>query len=459
MAKRKDLDIKVPPQNVDAEQSVLGSLLIDPNAMVKVLDILAPEDFYNPVHGKVYATILALYEKRQPVDVMSVTTALKEKDELKSVGGSAYLADLTNRVTTASHVEHYAQLVKDKKTLRELIKTSAEVTEEAFSNAEDVEALLDGIEQKILNISQKSTKHSFTHIKDELKGAYERMEHLNAGGGALRGVPTGFPKLDTILSGLQKSDLIILGARPSIGKTTFALDIARNVALRFKQPVGLFSIEMAREQVVDRIIAAEAGVSLWKLRTGRVNEDVDFQMIQGALDRLTGAELFIDDTPSQNILQMRSMARRLQIEHGLGLIVVDYLQLITPRSTKSDNVVQQVTEISRGLKTLARELHVPVLALSQLSREVDKLERTPKLSDLRESGSIEQDADVVMFLSREKKDPSQMDMGGGEPPSVVHLHVAKHRNGPLGNVDFQFDQDLVTFRSIDTRHEPTGFDQ
>ena len=459
MAKRKDLDIKVPPQNVDAEQSVLGSLLIDPNAMVKVLDILAPEDFYNPVHGKVYATILALYEKRQPVDVMSVTTALKEKDELKSVGGSAYLADLTNRVTTASHVEHYAQLVKDKKTLRELIKTSAEVTEEAFSNAEDVEALLDGIEQKILNISQKSTKHSFTHIKDELKGAYERMEHLNAGGGALRGVPTGFPKLDTILSGLQKSDLIILGARPSIGKTTFALDIARNVALRFKQPVGLFSIEMAREQVVDRIIAAEAGVSLWKLRTGRVNEDVDFQMIQGALDRLTGAELFIDDTPSQNILQMRSMARRLQIEHGLGLIVVDYLQLITPRSTKSDNVVQQVTEISRGLKTLARELHVPVLALSQLSREGDKLERTPKLSDLRESGSIEQDADVVMFLSREKKDPSQMDMGGGEPPSVVHLHVAKHRNGPLGNVDFQFDQDLVTFRSIDTRHEPTGFDQ
>src|SRR3989344_2008126 len=376
MPNKKQSEMKIPPQNVDAEQSVLGSLLIDPNAMIKVADVLVPSDFYNPVHGKIYETILALHEKRQPVDVMSVTNALKEKDELKGVGGSAYLADLTNRVTTASHVDHYAQLVKDKKTLRELIKTSAEVTEEAFSNAEDVEALLDGIEQKILNISQKSTKHSFTHIKDELKGAYERMEHLNAGGGALRGVPTGFPKLDTILSGLQKSDLIILGARPSIGKTTFALDIARNVALRFKQPVGLFSIEMAREQVVDRIIAAEAGGSVGNLRRGRVKEEVASQMTRGALDRLTGAELFIDDTPSQNILQMRSMARRLQIEHGLGLIVVDYLQLITPRSTKSDNVVQQVTEISRGLKTLAPVLQPPVLALSQLSREVDKLERT-----------------------------------------------------------------------------------
>lgn len=456
MPNKKNSEMKIPPQNVDAEQSVLGSILIDPNAMIKVADVLVPADFYNPVHGKIYEVILALHEKRQPVDVMSVTNALKEKDELKAVGGSAYLADLTNHVTTASHVDHYAQLVKDKKTLRELIKTSAEVTEEAFGGSDDVETLLDGIEQKILNISQKSTRHNFTHIKDELKSAYERMEHLNAGGGALRGIPTGFPKLDGILSGLQKSDLIILGARPSIGKTTFALDIARNAALRFKQPVGFFSIEMAREQVVDRIIAAEAGVSLWKLRTGRVNEDVDYQAIQGALDRLTGAELYIDDTPSQNILQMRSMARRLQIEHGLGLIVVDYLQLITPRSNKSDNVVQQVTEISRGLKTLARELHVPVLALSQLSREVDKLDRSPKLSDLRESGSIEQDADVVMFLSREKKDPNQIDMGGGEPPSIVHLHVAKHRNGPLGQVDFQFDQDLVTFRNIDTRHEDSA---
>lgn len=453
MPTKKHSEMKIPPQNVDAEQIVLGCLLIDSTAMIKVADILSPEDFYNPTHGKIYEIILTLYEKRQPIDVMSVTTALKEKDELKSVGGSAYLADLTNQVTTASHVEHYAQLVKDKKTLRELIKTSAEVTEEAFEGSDDVEALLDGIEQKILAISQRSIKSNFTHIKDELKAAYERMESLNAGGGALRGVPTGFPKLDNILSGLQKSDLIILGARPSIGKTTFALDIARHAALKSGQPVGFFSIEMAREQVIDRIIAAESGVSLWKLRTGRVNEDVEFQMIQAALDRLTSANFYIDDTPSPNILQMRSMARRLQVEHGLGLIVVDYLQLITPRSNKSDNVVQQVTEISRGLKALARELHVPVLALSQLSREVDKMDRSPKLSDLRESGSIEQDADVVMFLSREKKDPNQIDMGGPEAPAIVHLTVAKHRNGPLGQADFQFDSDTVTFKNIDTRHD------
>jgi replicative DNA helicase len=262
--------------------------------------------------------------------------------------------------------------------------------------------------------------------------------------------------LDNILSGLQKSDLIILGARPSIGKTTFALDMARHAALRSGQPVGFFSIEMSREQVIDRIIAAESGVSLWKLRTGKVNEDVEFQMIQSSLDRLANASFYIDDTPAPNILQMRSMARRLQVEHGLGLIVVDYLQLISPR-TRSDNVVQQVTEISRGLKALARELKVPVLALSQLSREVDKMDRSPKLSDLRESGSIEQDADVVMFLSREKKDPNRIDVDSNDGPPVVHVTVAKHRNGPLGAADFQFDSETVTFKNIDTRHESSGF--
>lgn len=447
----KKSQLKLPPQNLEAEQTVLGSILIDANAIIKVADVLSPEDFYNPTHEKVYAAILELYEKHQPIDVLSVTNRLKEQDLLKDVGGSGYIAELTNNVTTSSHVDHYAEIVKEKKTLRDLIRASAEITEEAFGGSEDVETLLDGIEQKILSISQKSFQQNFTHIREELKGAYERIEKLAQGKGALRGLPTGFPALDGILSGLQKSDLIIIGARPSVGKTTFALDIARNAATASNLPVALFSIEMAREQVLDRIIAAESGVSLWKLRTGRVNEDVEFQMIQGALDRLANTNIFIDDSPSPNILQMRSMARRLQVEHGLGLIIVDYLQLITPR-TKSDNVVQQVTEISRGLKGLARELQVPVIGLSQLSRDVDKRDGMPKLSDLRESGSIEQDADVVILLSRSKnnQDPGRIDLASAEE-NLIHINVAKHRNGPLGGLDVQMDLECVTFKSIEKR--------
>lgn len=454
MAKR--IDVKIPPHNEDAEQSVLGSLLIDSNAIIKVADILTPGDFYNPAHEKIYGAILALYEKHQPIDVMSVSNFLKERDILSGVGGSSYLAALTNNVTTASHVDHYAEIVKEKKILRELIRASAEITEDAFQSSDDVEQLLDGIEQRILSISQKSFHQNFTHIKDELKAAFDRIEHLNQFKGTLRGIPTGFQGLDNILSGLQKSDFIVIGARPSVGKTTFALDIARNAAKASQKPVAFFSIEMAKDQVVDRIIAAESGVSLWKLRTGRVNEDVEYQMIQGALDRLTNTHIFIDDTPSPNILQMRSMARRLQVEHGLGLVVVDYLQLVMPR-TRSDNVVQQVTEISRGLKALARELDVPVLALSQLSREVDKRDdRTPKLSDLRESGSIEQDADVVILMARARErrgDPTSIDLSGGSDENLVHINVAKHRNGPLGGLDLILDTDAVTFKTIDTRHQ------
>lgn len=449
-------DPKIPPHNVEAEQTVLGSLLIDPDAIIKVADMLAPEDFYNPANQKIYSVILELFERHRPIDIMSVSGFLKERDALGGVGGSSYLADLTNSVTTSSHADHYAGIVKEKKILRELIRASAEISEDAFHTSDDVEQLVDGIEQKILSISQKTYKQSFTHIRDELKGAFERIEKLNQFKGTLRGVPTGFQQLDNILSGLQKSDFIVIGARPSVGKTTFALDIARNAAKSSNLPVAFFSIEMAKDQVVDRIIAAESNVSLWKLRTGRVNEDVEYQMIQAALDRLANTHIFIDDTPSPNILQMRSMARRLQVEHGLGLVVVDYLQLVMPR-TRSDNVVQQVTEISRGLKALARELDVPVIALSQLSREVDKRDdRTPKLSDLRESGSIEQDADVVILLSRarERKTHSDsIDLSGGADENLIHVNVAKHRNGPLGGMDVIMDTDAVTFRPIDTRHQ------
>lgn len=444
--------LKLPPQNLEAEQSVLGSILIDQNAMIKVADMLVPKDFYNPAHGKIYSATLDLYEKHSPIDVISVTNYLKEKDTLKDIGGSGYLAELTSKIATASHVSHYASIVKEKYVLRELIRASAEITEDAFDGSDDIEQMLDGIEQKILNISQKSLPQNFTHVKDELKGAYERIERLSQGQGALRGVPTGFSELDKILSGLQKSDLIVLGARPSLGKTSLALDIARHASLKAGIPVGVFSIEMSREQVIDRIIAAESGVPLWKLRNGRISDDAEFQMIQEALDRIAKAQFFIDDTPAPNILQMRSMARRLQLEHNLGLLVVDYLQLVTPR-TKSDNIVQQVTEISRGLKALARELHVPVLALSQLSREVDKRDyRVPKLSDLRESGSIEQDADVVLFLYRKQQNTGDP-MATTQEDNVTQVSIAKHRNGPLGHIELRFDTDGVSFKSIEKRYQ------
>ena len=455
--KKKDT-LRLPPQNIEAEQSVLGSLLIDKDAVIKVADLLAPEDFYTPAHEKIYESILDLYEKRQPVDLLTLTNRLTEKGVLADVGGSGYLADLTNRVATSSHVDHFAKIVKEKKVLRDLIRASAEITENAFEPAKEFDDLMDEMEQKILSISQKSIPQNFVPLREELRNAYERIEKLHAHKGALRGVPTGFDGLDSLLSGLQKSDLIVIGARPSLGKTTLALDIARNAALKAHVPVGIFSIEMSREQVIDRLIAAESGVPLWRLRTGRITNDAEFEMIQHTLDRLSQAPIFIDDTPSPNIMQMRSMARRLQIEHGLGLIVVDYLQLILPRRN-SDNMVQQVTEISRGLKALSRELQVPVLAVSQLSRAVDQRDsKIPKLSDLRESGAIAQDADVVLFIYRKDRDKQDVPL---EEQNVAQINIGKHRNGPLGSVNLMFDPERVTFRSIDKKYseyesEPAG---
>ncbi|KKW48082.1 MAG: Replicative DNA helicase [Parcubacteria group bacterium GW2011_GWA1_59_11] len=417
----KKSDLKVPPHNPEAEQSVLGSLLIDKNAVTKVADLLVPADFYSPAHEKIYATILELYERRQPIDILTLTNRLKEQDDLKNVGGSGYLAELTNQVATSSHVEHFAKIVKEKKILRDLIRASAEITESAFGPAQEFDELLDDIEQKILNISQNSLPKNFVAIKEELQTAYERIEKLHEHKGALRGVPTGFPGLDNLLSGLQKSDFVVIGARPSLGKTTLAMNIALHAALKANITVGIFSLEMSREQVIDRLIAAESNVPLWKLRTGKIANELEFQMIQMGLDKLSKAPIFIDDTPSPNIMQMRSMARRLQIEHGLGLLVVDYLQLIM--------------------------LNVPVLALSQLSRAVDQRDsKIPKLHDLRESGSIEQDADVVMFIYR--KDRDKIDVPP-EEQNVAQIIVAKHRNGPLGTVDVRFDPEMVTFRTID----------
>lgn len=445
----KKSTLKLPPQNLEAEQAVLGSLLIDKNAIFKMADLLTPKDFYSPAHEKIFETIVELYNKRQPIDILTLTNRLKENKSLKEIGGSSYLAELTNQVTTASHITHYANIIKEKKVLRDLIQASAEIAEAVFEPSKEIEDLLDGIEQKILAISQKSLPQNFSPLKDELKTAYERIEKLHQGGSKLRGLTTGFPKLDELLSGLQKSELIVLGARPSLGKTALVLDIARGAALKGGVPVGIFSLEMSREQVIDRFIAAESGVPLWKILTGRITEDLEFEMIQGALDRLSKAAIFIDDTPSLNLMQMRSMARRLQVEHGLGLLIVDYLQLIRPR-TGFETMVQQVTEISRSLKALARELKVPVLAVSQLSRAVDQRDhKMPRLSDLRESGSIEQDADVVMFIYR--KDRDKIDVPP-EEQNIAQINIAKHRNGPLGSVSLRFDPEKVSFHSIETRY-------
>ncbi|PIU99317.1 replicative DNA helicase [Candidatus Wolfebacteria bacterium CG03_land_8_20_14_0_80_36_15] len=441
--------IRLPPQDIDAEKSVLGALMLEPNAIIKVADVLLSKDFYKPEHQTIFQAILELFEKSKPIDILSVTSRLKEKKQLKDVGGSSYLTELVNSVPTTAHINYYADLIKKKSIFRGLITASSEINEKAFVADQEADEFLDEVERKIFAISQESTTSHFSHIKEDLKDAYERIEKLHQGERKLRGVSTGFEELDNLLSGFQKSDLIVLGARPSFGKTALALDIVRNIATKENLPVGFFSLEMSREQIVDRLIAAEAQVALWKLRTGRLTDDIEFEMIQEALDRLSKAPLFIDDTPSPNILEMRSMARRLQIEHGLSLLVIDYLQLIQPR-TVSQNMVQQVTEISRGLKSLARELNTPILAVSQLSRAVEQREmKIPRLSDLRESGSIEQEADLVLFIYR--KDRDRLDVPF-EEQNMTEILISKHRNGPLGAVKLRFDLEKVSFRSIDKAH-------
>lgn len=442
-------ELKVPPQDLEAESSVLGALLLDRNAIMRVADVLEERDFYHPNHQHIYNAILDLFSRGEPIDVLTVSRKLKEKKLLNTIGPD-YLTDLVGSVPTAAHVDHYASLVKEKKVRRDLISISSDIGQKAFEEG-DVEMLLDSIEQSVFGVSQHSRPQKFTPVKHRLQEAYERIEKLHQGEGeGFRGIPTLFPKIDSLLSGLQASDLIIVGARPSFGKTTFVLDIARQIASQGRS-VGIFSLEMSEDQVIDRLIAAQAQVPLWRLRTGKLNIESDFNVIQKALDDLSQMKIFIDDTPAINIIQMRSMARRLQAEHGLDLLVVDYLQLIQPR-TKSDNIVQQVTEISRGLKFLARELGIPVIAVSQLSRAVDQREgRVPRLSDLRESGSLEQDSDVVMFICRKDRGKPVDEISDAEK-NIVEIAIAKHRNGPLGTVTLWFDEEKVSFKSIDTKH-------
>lgn len=448
--------LRTLPHDLDAERALLGAIILKPEAMHDVSVTVFPESFYADKHKEIYRALLEIFQKGDPIDVLSVTDRLKKNEQLDRVGGPAYITELIEVVPAAGNAQYYGRLVQDKSILRGLIYAADDISELGYSNPDNVEETMDQAEKKVYNVTNAPTTQKFKTIGSSLTEAWDRFEHLNANQGEVRGVPSGFAALDNLLSGFQKSDLIILAARPSVGKTTIALDIARNAALKHGASVGIFSLEMSDQQLVDRMLAAEAGVDSWKLRTGRLSSDDEFEAVQSAMARLSDAQIHIDDQPGNNILKMRSAARRLKNEYGLDFLIVDYLQLMSPTATKaSDSMVQQVTEISRSLKILARELDVPVMALSQLSRAVEQRGGKPRLSDLRDSGSIEQDADVVMFIHREDKINKE-----SERPGIAEILVEKHRNGPVGVAELYFDAKHVRYLSIDTHHTaPAGGDE
>lgn len=438
---------RLPPQNIEAETALLGCLMLDKDAIIKVADLLIADDFYEYRHRLIYETILELFETNVSIDVLTVANLLAEKKLTDKSGGPSYLASLVNSVPSSAHVAYYAGIVRKKGTLRRLIHSAGEITNLAFTEEGEIEEILDASEKKLFNISQKHLKQNFVPISSVLHETFERIDalHKDKDSGKLRGLPTGFFDLDKKLGGLQKSDLIILAARPSMGKTSLALDIMRYIAVHTKTAVGIFSLEMSKDQLVDRLLSAQTDIDSWKIRTGQL-EDEDFEKLQEGMGILADAPIFIDDAASGNIMEIRTKARRLQAENNLGLIIVDYLQLMAGgRST--DNRVQEVSEISRSLKILARELNVPVLALSQLSRGVEsRPDKTPQLSDLRESGSIEQDADIVMFIYREDmyKSPETANTG------LAKILIKKHRNGPTGEIDLNFEGSKTSFSNRTT---------
>ena len=426
------------------ERALLGALMLNSNAIYEVADVVGVDSFYAGKHRTIFDAMLGLHSKGEPIDVVTVSAKLKERKLLQEIGGAAYISELAGAAASPRSARHYAQVVQSKAVLRSLIDASSKIGELGFQEDRDIEHILDEAQSAVFAVAQSPTLRSFSAIKEELTEAWERLEHLQKHA-AIRGIPTGFTQLDNMLAGFQKSDLIILAARPSMGKTALALDIARQTATKHGTAVGIFSLEMSSQQLVDRMLAAQSGVNSWRLRTGKIRGDEEFERLQEGMSVLSEAPIFIDDKASTTVLAMRSVARRLKTEKDLGLIVVDYLQLITPTYTRgSDNLVQQVTEISRSLKAMARELEVPVLALSQLSRAVEQRRGRPRLSDLRDSGSIEQDADVVMFIHRDDKMNENSDR-----PGIAEILIEKHRNGPVGKIDLLFDEEKTTFRSVD----------
>lgn len=425
--------VRVLPHSAEAEASVLGALIIDKDAIISVAEFLEPVHFYDSRHNRIFESIVQLYEDRSPVDILTLSDRLKKNKWLKDIGGSAYLASLVNKVPTAAHVEHYGKIVRDQSTKRSLMKAASKLLDLAADEGLPADELLDKAESEVFSLTQRHLDRSFVSVKTTLADSFDRLDELHKSDTGLRGAPTGFADLDNKLAGMQDSNLLILAARPGVGKSAFALNIAQQLAVKEGRPVGYFSLEMSKEELVDRLLVGQADIDAWKLKTGKLS-DADFSSLSNAMGELAEAPLFIDDTPAMSILEMRTKARRLQVDHGVDLLIVDYLQLA--RSRNLENRVQEVSEISQGLKNLARELKIPVLALSQLSRAVEQRgTKRPVLADLRESGSIEQDADVVMFLWREDD----------ENLEDVSLDIAKHRNGAMGHIKLYFRGDRIKF--------------
>lgn len=436
---------KVPPHDLTAEQCVLGAVLIDKDAMIDVAEFLRPEHFYKDAHAMIFSAMLELFEAHEPIDVVTLTAQMKKAGTLQGIGGSAYLSELVNVVPTSANAEQYARIITENATKRRLVESAAKITEFAFRDEGSAQQIVDEAEQEIFAISQSTTRRDFIIIKDALAASFDRLDELHKRAGGLRGVPSGFVELDTKLAGMQEANLLILAARPGTGKTAMILNMAQYATVKEKIPTGIFSLEMSKEELVDRLLVSQADIDAWRLKTGRLTDD-DFTRLSDAMGELAEAPLYIDDTPGMNIVEMRTKARRLQVEHGVKLIIVDYLQLCDS-GRKFDNRVQEVSVISQNLKNLARELRIPVLACSQLSRAVEaRGTKVPELSDLRESGSIEQDADVVMFLYREETDQA---MWGDQIPTK--LRIAKHRNGPLAEIDLIFRGDRIRFYSVEKK--------
>lgn len=440
---------KVPPQNIDAEMSLLGAILIDEEVLADASELVANKDFYDKRHRMIFSGMMRLYERHKPVDLLTLTDELKKKDEFDAIGGTAYLTELTNYVPTAAHAEAYAEMVAQKAVRRRLIKASAEISEMGFDEETTTQELLEKAEAELFSVSDQSLKQDLTSIEQILTDSFDRMEELHRNKGALRGIRTGFRDLDNMTAGLQRSDLIILAARPAMGKTTLVTNLAYNVATIAKQPVLFFSLEMSKEQLVDRMLADASGVDAWNIRTGNLSDE-DFSKLSEAMGEMAEAPIYIDDTPGLSVLEMRTKARRAAHDAPLGLVIVDYLQLMQANGNHGGNRVQEVSEISRGLKLIARELNVPLIALSQLSRSVEtRTPPIPQLSDLRESGSIEQDADIVSFIYR----PGYYEPDNPEVANITSLIIAKHRNGPVGKVDLYFHPERLRFMSLDKQHE------
>ncbi len=437
-------NLRIPPQSIESEQAVLGSIMLRKDAMHEVEDMVTAESFYVERHKKIFQAMLDLSTQSQPIDMLSLSTKLAERKSLEQIGGNQYLAEIVNTVPSSTNVKHYADIVQKKYVLRSLIEAADYVSELAFEEGDDhMDDILDLAEKKIFSVVSSPKNQKYVNMKDALPEAYERLEKLHENKGMIRGLPTGFKDLDTMLSGLQNSDLIILAARPSMGKTTLALDISRLAAVNNDKSVLIFSLEMSSQQLVDRMLSAQSRVNAWNLRTGNLSSDREFSQLRDSLDKLAKAKIFIDDQAGNSIVRMKALARRIKAEKGVDLIVVDYLQLMST-SKNYDSMVNQVTEISRSLKSLAKELDVPVLALSQLSRAVESRGGKPRLSDLRDSGSIEQDADVVMFIHRYDKGKDE-----SEKTNIAEILIEKHRNGPVGKVDLYFDEKTTTFLNLE----------